>query len=66
MEFRLECSSGTYVRTLAEDMAKSLNTVGTVVNLVRESIGSFSLDRAISGDQLKIMTPEELWQKAAS
>ena len=29
-EFLVECSTGTYVRSLAEDLADSLGTVGTV------------------------------------
>jgi tRNA pseudouridine55 synthase len=44
---RVHCSSGTYVRTLAESIAERLGTVGHVAKLVRLHIGSWSLDRAI-------------------
>jgi tRNA pseudouridine55 synthase len=40
---RVEVSSGTYVRTLFEELAKSLGTRGYLVALIRENIGSVSL-----------------------
>lgn len=43
---RVECSAGTYVRTLAEAIAEKLGTVGHVRRLVRHRIGAWSLDDA--------------------
>jgi len=40
------CSKGTYVRTLCEDIAKRLNTVGTMTSLNRLKIGELSLASA--------------------
>jgi tRNA pseudouridine55 synthase len=46
--FRLVCSSGTYVRTLAQDLARILGTVGLLSRLVRTGSGVFKLENALS------------------
>jgi tRNA pseudouridine55 synthase len=46
VEFRTECSSGTYVRSLADDIAASLGGRAHLVALRRTSIGSLSVDDA--------------------
>ena len=45
-------SKGTYVRSLARDIARALNTVGHVTMLRRTRAGPFSLETAISLDFL--------------
>ena len=45
-------SKGTYIRSLARDIARALNTVGHVTMLRRTKAGPFSLKRAISLDKL--------------
>lgn len=40
------CSSGTYVRALARDLAADLGTSGHLTALRRSRVGSFDLDRA--------------------
>jgi len=45
-------SKGTYIRSLARDIAHALGTVGHVVMLRRTRAGPFGLDRAISLDFL--------------
>ena len=45
-------SKGTYIRSLARDIARALGTVGHVVHLRRTRAGPFGLDRAISLDKL--------------
>lgn len=44
--FRVRCSAGTYVRTLAEAIAESLGTVGHLECLTRLSIGAWRLEDA--------------------
>lgn len=51
--FRAVCGKGTYVRSLARDMARKLGTYGYVSLLVREAVGPFSLENAISLDILR-------------
>jgi tRNA pseudouridine55 synthase len=46
-------SKGTYVRSLARDIARSLNSVGHVTMLRRTRAGPFGLDSAISLDFLE-------------
>ncbi len=50
---RVKCSSGTYIRTLAQDIGVKLNTDTVLNNLVREEIGTFKLFDAINVDDIK-------------
>ncbi len=45
-------SKGTYIRSLARDIARALGTVGHVTMLRRTKAGPFELDHAISLDKL--------------
>ena len=45
-------SKGTYIRSLARDIARALDTVGHVTMLRRTRAGPFSLDGAISLDKM--------------
>ena len=46
-------SKGTYIRSLARDLARSLNTVGHVTMLRRTRAGPFAIEQAISLDFLQ-------------
>lgn len=56
---RVSCSSGTYVRTLAEDFGKRLYVGAHLAELRRTRVGDFKIDQAITLDQLKIHFGEE-------
>jgi tRNA pseudouridine55 synthase len=43
---RVSCSSGTYIRTLAEQIAQRLGTVGHVNRLARTAVGPWTLEQA--------------------
>lgn len=43
LTFRAKVSSGTYIRSLCEDIALRCHTVGTMASLLREAVGSFTL-----------------------
>jgi tRNA pseudouridine55 synthase len=58
--YRLSCSSGTYVRTLAEVLGERLGCGATVSALRRETIGPFTLDGALPLDALRKLPPAEL------
>ncbi|WP_175487998.1 tRNA pseudouridine(55) synthase TruB [Sphingomonas sp. NFR04] len=49
---RAHVSKGTYIRSLARDIARALGTVGHVTYLRRIKAGPFTLDQAISLDSL--------------
>ena len=42
----IDCSKGTYIRSLAHDLGKALNAGGYLTGLVRTSIGEFNLREA--------------------
>ncbi|HPX47829.1 MAG TPA: tRNA pseudouridine(55) synthase TruB [Treponemataceae bacterium] len=48
----IRCSKGTYIRSLARDIAHSMNTCGYVGALRRTRIGPFTLDQAAGADEL--------------
>lgn len=47
LSIRVEVSSGTYVRTLFSDMANYLGTIGSLISLVRESVGPVTTKTAL-------------------
>ncbi|MCB9984028.1 MAG: tRNA pseudouridine(55) synthase TruB [Rhodospirillales bacterium] len=54
-DFVMTCGKGTYVRSLARDMAESLGTCGYVSALRRTRVGGFAQERAISLEKLEEM-----------
>ena len=53
IHFRVQCSSGTYIRSLCEDIAEKLGTIGTMSKLTRTKIEMFSINEAVTIDQLR-------------
>ena len=51
----ITCSKGTYVRTLAEDLGKVLGCGAHVVGLRRLASGPFSLNQALTLEELEIL-----------
>lgn len=51
--FEVECSKGTYIRTLCEDIAQKLGTVGYMKALQRTRVNEFCIEKAISFDDLE-------------
>ena len=58
-EFSVACGKGTYIRSLARDLAEALGTVGHVARLRRTQVGPFTEKDMISLEKL-----EELRHKA--
>ena len=50
---RIRCSKGTYVRTLCEDIGKSLGCGGCMSALRRTRVGGFSVDQAHTLDEIQ-------------
>ena len=50
IEFKVVCSKGTYIRSLANDFGKSLNSGAHLSSLRRTKIGNYSVKNAISID----------------
>ena len=48
IEFKVSCSKGTYIRSLCEDIAKRLGTVGIMSSLDRIKVGDFRIEDAVT------------------
>ena len=48
IEFRVACSKGTYIRSLAFDFGKALGSGEYLSSLRRTKIGDFSVEKAVS------------------
>ena len=48
LEVRIRCSKGTYIRSLARDLGKSLGTGAYLSSLVRTAIGPYKIENAIN------------------
>lgn len=57
--FRITCGGGTYIRSLARDIAAALGTQGFMSGLVREQSGVFSQDNAVLFEELTAETVEK-------
>ena len=57
IKFSVNCSSGTYIRSLAVDISKKLKTIGHLVELIRTEVGEFSIN-----DSLSLKKFEEKWK----
>lgn len=53
INFLVECSKGTYVRSLIKDIAEKLKTVATMNQLRRISCGDFHIQQAIKLAEVK-------------
>ena len=49
--FNITCSKGTYIRAIADDFGKQLNSGGVLMKLRRERIGEYCVDNALTIDQ---------------
>jgi len=52
VRFYLECSKGTYVRKLAEDVGEKLGCGACITEIQRTKVGPFVIEEAVTLDQL--------------
>ena len=50
--YRVHCSKGTYIRTLCEDIAEKLGTVGYMKELQRTRVGNFSIQNSLKMEDI--------------
>jgi tRNA pseudouridine55 synthase len=55
LKIKVKCSSGTYIRSLANDIGKKLGCGSFVEELIRTKIGEFSIENAV---ELSKLTPQ--------
>ena len=53
IKFEVNCSKGTYIRTLCEDIAEKLETCGYMKELKRTRIDNFKIENSISLEELE-------------
>lgn len=58
-KLRIVCSKGTYVRTLCADIGEKLGCGGAMSSLIRVRTGNFTLENAVTIEELENMTFEE-------
>ena len=51
--FEVYCGKGTYIRSLCEDIAKRLGTIGCMIKLKRIEVGEFNIKDSISIEELE-------------
>jgi tRNA pseudouridine55 synthase len=49
----IECSKGTYIRSLAHDIGQALGCGAAMQNLVRTRVGAFNLEESVTIEQLE-------------
>lgn len=72
IEFLVDCSKGTYIRSLCEDIAKKIGTVGYMKELIRTKVDKFDIENSYTLEELeknkediKIISIEELFEENA-
>lgn len=75
IKFEVSCSKGTYIRSLCEDIAKKMGTVGYMIELQRLQVGDFKIENSITIQEIleknedekfvqkNIITIEEIFKK---
>ena len=59
-EFVIDCKGGTYIRSLARDIANRCGTVGVMSKLVRTKVGVFNIENSVPLSEFKETdTPEK-------
>ena len=53
IHFRIKCSKGTYIRSIANDFGKSLNTGAHLSKLSRTKIGDYNISQSIKIEDFK-------------
>ena len=75
IEFEISCSKGIYIRTVCEDVAKRLNTIGYMKELKRIQVGDFNIKKSYLLKEIKqssqnienlLITTEEMFKNKDS
>lgn len=53
IKYKVHCSKGTYIRTLCEQIAEKLGTVGYMKELKRVQVGEFSIQNSITIEEIE-------------
>ncbi len=53
LDFRIHCGKGTYIRSIARDMGLALDSGAFLSSLRRESVGDYSIEKALPLDRIE-------------
>lgn len=59
IRFYVHCSKGTYIRSLARDIGKSLGVGATLAKLKRSSVNDYTADTALTLDKVEALSKED-------
>ena len=59
IKIEVTCSKGTYIRTLAEDIANKLGMDGYLIELRRTKIGKLNINEAFSIDNISTLSSDK-------
>lgn len=65
-KFKINCSSGTYIRSICRDMAKEFSTSGIMLDILRTKCGDFKIEDSFSIKEIQegnysLIDPEKLF-----
>lgn len=61
VKFSVECSKGTYIRSLCESIAEKLGTVGYMIELNRVKAGEFDIEKSVTIEDLQKFKDDKDW-----
>lgn len=53
LELIIECGTGTYIRSICRDMATKLNSLATMISLVRTKSGNFTIEESHTIEEIE-------------
>lgn len=56
--FTVDCGTGTYIRSLGQDIAQALGTVGHLTHLKRTRVGLFTINESVSLESIQEIKPD--------
>jgi len=59
VQIKVDCGRGTYIRSLARDIGEALGTTGYLTELKRTRTGPFSIEDAVTIEQLQAKGPDQ-------
>ena len=48
LTIKIDCGSGTYIRSIGRDMADKLDSLATMIELTRTQVGRFTIDQSVT------------------
>ena len=60
IDFTVSCSKGTYIRTLCEQIAEKLGTIGYMKSLIRTKVNDYTIEDSMTVEEMDSLTIEEL------